>query len=542
MNQLKSKYLYLMIEVLAVFALFAAYGWEYAPGINESHYLTKAKHFWDSSWCENDLFVASQDAHIVYFGAIGWLCNFFSLASVAWIGRIAGWLVLAYAWVRLSRCLFDWIGSAILTAWIFAALCLHVPMAGEWVIGGVEGKVFSFAFVFLAIAAAINQQYFYSWVYCGLAIAFHAVIGVWASAGMIFVRLFCIKNIRPCKTEMGAALIGILLSLAGIIPGLMLSGDIPKDVDEFAVSAQVTMRLSHHLMISEFSPQAIVTFVVASLGWMLLMQRSNDKKMAVVHRFVFAMLSISLIGTILNWLMSFEQFEYATGKLLRFYWFRMSDIAIPMVLSFQLTEILARNRRLSLLSAIVFACIGLVLVADVVHRNYTIIADGRPGADRQSMPSYPDDPQRTYETWQNWVQVCQWIRENTDEAAVFITPRQQQTFNWYAHRAQVANWKDAPQDASGLVEWLKRMNDLYGGWNEQWGLMWKFDEQSRRFVSRDEELLTLANRYGADYLVVPQRYVDSRAANGVPVTFEQVYPEDEDARETYVVFKLPVKK
>ena len=50
--------------IVAVIAIFAA---EPTPDINESHYLTKAKHFWDTGWCDRDLFVGSKDAHWFFF-------------------------------------------------------------------------------------------------------------------------------------------------------------------------------------------------------------------------------------------------------------------------------------------------------------------------------------------------------------------------------------------------------------------------------------------------------------------------------------------
>ena len=527
-----------LLETAAVFILFAAYGWDFAPGINESHYLTKAKHFWDSNWCQHDLFVASQDAHVVYFSSIGWLCNFFELATVAWIGRIVGWMLLAYAWVRMSNAVCRSIGFSIASSWVFAALCLHVPMAGEWVIGGIEGKVISFSFVFLAIANAIEKRNYLCWIYCGAAVAFHAVVGVWATIGLLFARVFELKTKRPCKTELGGLLIGIFLALGGIIPGLMLTGELPDEGAETAVGAQVTMRLSHHLLISEFGVRAVLTFFIASIAWLLLLQRSANEKLNVVHRFVFAMLTITVAGAVLNWLMSFESFEYTAGKLLRFYWFRMSDIAIPMVLAFQLVELFGRNMKWNVLSFVISGLLALVLIADVVHRNYAIVTDGRPGADRQSLPTYFGDERRTYETWKNWKKVCDWVRENTDRDAVFITPRQQQTFNWYANRAEVANWKNAPQDAEGIIEWYRRMEACYAGWNEQSGLLWQYNENNGKFEARDEELLTLANRFGARYLVVPQRHIDLRNANGLPVKFKRVYPKDPDMRETYAVFDL----
>ncbi len=60
-----------------------------------------------------------------------------------------------------------------------------------------------------------------------------------------------------------------------------------------------------------------------------------------------------------------------------------------------------------------------------------------------------------------WREICDWAADNTPSDAVFITPRDPQSFHWYAGRAEVASYKDIPQDAVGIVEWWRRINDIY---------------------------------------------------------------------------------
>lgn len=49
-------------EVLAIVVLFFLLGSGAAPEINEAHYLSKAKHFWNPQWCPNDAFLNTADA------------------------------------------------------------------------------------------------------------------------------------------------------------------------------------------------------------------------------------------------------------------------------------------------------------------------------------------------------------------------------------------------------------------------------------------------------------------------------------------------
>ena len=151
-------------------------------------------------------------------------------------------------------------------------------------------------------------------------------------------------------------------------------------------------------------------------------------------------------------------------------------------------------------------------------------ADRRPVADQRSLPTYPDDQLRTSQTFENWKKVCLWIKENTPSDSSFITPADQQTFKWYAERAEVACWKDVPQDAEAMIEWYQRIQDLY--------------EPQKSYLAglmaySDDQLATLANEYGADYLLIPQSQVD--LANG-STNLKQVYPEKKNTKSTYVVF------
>ena len=87
--------------MFTLFAVFAAWR-SPVPGVNEPHYLCKAKHFWDSGWCARDLFLSSANAHWTFYATVGSLTRVLSLEQVAWIGRILVSGGLGLAWVRLA--------------------------------------------------------------------------------------------------------------------------------------------------------------------------------------------------------------------------------------------------------------------------------------------------------------------------------------------------------------------------------------------------------------------------------------------------------
>ncbi len=95
-----------------------------------------------------------------------------------------------------------------------------------------------------------------------------------------------------------------------------------------------------------------------------------------------------------------------------------------------------------------------------------------------------------------WREVCEWIAAEMPPEACFLTPRLEQTFRWYASRAEVVSRKDIPQDAGAIVEWWRRMNLLYRADPES-GYPWRAslaELGSRR-------LEELGHQFGADYVI-----------------------------------------
>src|SRR6476620_11809009 len=118
------------IEVALIFTLFFLFAGGEPPGVNESHYLCKAKHYWDPTWCRNDFFLNSSDAHAVFYWTFGWMTRFMSLTAAAWVGRTIVWLLLAWSWQRLSWSVVPRPLMSLLSAGVFLALLRNGHMAG----------------------------------------------------------------------------------------------------------------------------------------------------------------------------------------------------------------------------------------------------------------------------------------------------------------------------------------------------------------------------------------------------------------------------
>jgi hypothetical protein len=240
--------------------------------------------------------------------------------------------------------------------------------------------------------------------------------------------------------------------------------------------------------------------------------------------------------------------ESISSSLLRFYWYRLADFAIPLVAALAVIDALATPSRTSSPANlppengvevdrydgrwgnIRSWCAGLLLLAalaGVGSRAADQIRNPVAGSDRQALPVYPDEPARTAATRRNWHRVCAWVREHTPGDALFLTPRYQQTFKWWAGRAEYVNWKDVPQDARSLVVWAERLSQVYG---ERW-------DQGSPLWMDSSELARLADEHQIDYLIAEQREYEVYLAAGWVQGWERVYPPEAKQQTTYVVLK-----
>jgi hypothetical protein len=465
-------------------ALYVLDGWP-TPGINEAHYLTKSKQYWQPDWLPHDVFLGSGDAHVGFTWLIGWLTLFLPLSAVAWIGRVLGWCLMAGGWVRLCRVLFGGdrksnarlAGVPLITGAGFFALTLQAHMAGEWIIGGAEGKVLAFGFVFLALAEAAANRWNRAWILIGAASAMHVLVGGWSGValgvgwlcGQWDRRTTPVANRPPSVWRMLPGLVvGGAISLVGLIPGLRLTQGVSPDVAAHAAQIYVYFRLPHHVSLSAFEAVYIVRFVAMSVGLLVLYTLTPVSNARVrVRGFVVGSLVIAVAGAVIE--AAYRGRPELSAPLLRFYWYRLSDIAVPLGVAVEAAAALLyaarrfrgvtvrglsapgvisrRNAGTALLAIAIIGGSGALVGVSVFQRYQAWYADPYFAARRIRHD--------------RWVRACLWIAEHTPDDAVVLTPRRQQTFKWYAGRAEVFNYKDIPQDAAGLVEWKRRFNDIF---------------------------------------------------------------------------------
>ncbi|MGE0607138.1 MAG: DUF6798 domain-containing protein [Pirellulales bacterium] len=498
-----------LLETAAIFLMFCLHaGWA-APDVNEAHYLGKAKHYWDASFAQGDFFFESADAHEVFYRACGWLTLFLSLPAVAWMGRLATWWLLAWSFRRLSAAIVPQAWLSVVAAALFLALSESCHMAGEWVIGGFEAKGFAYVLVFLALEALVRGYWARSLWLLGAASSFHVLVGGWTVVGMAFMWLFVGREGRPSAKELTLGLAGgLLLALPGIWPALRLEWGVDHALADKANEIYVYQRLRHHLTPTGFEPDQTLRHLTLIVVWFVLCALTPYQP--GTRRFRLLVTGCMLTGFVGMGVWYATKSDPAlAARLMRYYWFRMGDSLLPVGVGILAMSHMAYARQW--LVGWGSMLLGAAIAIGGTHLSGYAIQ-------RATLPAIPrgDRPGKVRD-YHGWRDACEWIANSPDipADARFITPRMAQTFKWHTGRAEVASWKDLPQDAVSIVEWWRRMKLLH--WSSP-----NPDDPEGRWLSSltdrtPQELRLLGEQFSAQFLLTE---------SGEPLELPLLYSND----------------
>jgi uncharacterized protein DUF6798 len=511
------------------------------PAVNEPHYLCKAKHFWQPQWCAQDFFLESPNAHTVFYVAVGGLTRWLSLEQTAWVARAAATLVLAVGWISLTTRLLDARWSPLAVCWLFLAFASCGNLSGEWLVGGVEGKVFCYGLLFASFGQVLRGRIIRAGALAGLALSFHPVVGAWgvlafagASLGKCGIRIAESGMKKPSASRFHSALLALLLlallALPGLIPVLVvLLEPAPAATKYSATYLQVYYRLAHHLDPMLFPLRAYAGYTVLLVLWVFLSRGENPSPVRrLFHRIVGWSVLFAFAGLLIGWgPRPPNRMPYFAERmhLLKFYPFRLADVLVPLAVSIAAlrwwersggivdqteddrggdavsdaeprgSRPPLRNKKQGLTPAIATCALLFVLA---LARAHSIVETNRYSGEFRA----------------DWIDACRWIDKNLPVDALVQAPHNGWAFKWFAGRAEYVAFKDCPQNAAGIVEWNRRLLFLK---------KWYEDQYVDHFYSANE-LRSLRRETGITHLLTDRLG---------PLELEPVY-----RNETFQVYDL----
>jgi hypothetical protein len=196
------------------------------------------------------------------------------------------------------------------------------------------------------------------------------------------------------------------------------------------------------------------------------------------------------------------------ARLLRYYWFRLTDFAAPMAVAIFVMALIVAGIERRRAWAVWVLTVALVLAG----WHLTVVA-----RQRALNPVPPADIK--VRDLAAWDEACEWVAQNTPPDALFLTPRLNLTFKWRAGRPEVVNRKDIPQDARGIIEWHRRIKEIY--YANMDGVKTPLDSLG---ILGTERVRELALKYNADYVLMDRGQLLS-----LPIAFRN---------EEYVVYRI----
>ncbi|MBI1349244.1 hypothetical protein GC163_23490 [bacterium] len=424
------------------------------PALNEPHYLAKAKHYWQPEWCAGDLFLESANAHVVFYQTLGWLTLWLPLPVVAVIGRGLALGLVAIGWTKLVRQLLTQAGTALFALWFFLALQAIGNWSGEWIVGGVESKVFTYGFFFWSLAAWCEGRLITAAALAGLGISFHPVVGIWGVFAILGTMLWELCRPRSGTADFAvnsskiwgrwaiAVNVFVLTALPGLWPAIQLiTAPVDATTRYAGTYIQVFYRLAHHLDPMLFPTRAYVGYLGLIVLWIAL-QRFVPASLTArrLNGVIIGALIFALCGIVIGYgpRPPKEMPWFATRMhLLKFYPFRLADALVPCGMAWGATAFWWRQPRTLRQHQVLLWSVAALTLGFVTYRSQ---------ADRIAKAQDPA-----------WQEVCTWFRETQPRDILVQTPHDRYTFKWYAARPEYVTFKDCPQDAPGIVEWNRRM-------------------------------------------------------------------------------------
>ncbi|TWT48640.1 DUF6798 domain-containing protein [Botrimarina hoheduenensis] len=493
----------MVAETLLTVLVFLVAGGDPAPHRNEAHYLCRLKHYWDPSYCPGDLFLESPEAHFTIVWLLGWLSLVVSLPVLAWIGRGLSWGLLAWGWTRLSHRVAPYPGVSVLGAALLVVGTEQTHFGGEWLIGGFESKTLAYGVVLLALRAWLDRASSLTWGLLGLATAMHALVGLWSGVALSIAWLLTRRGRPRLRSMAPGIVIGGILAMAGVLPPLMMNASVEPDIVSQANQIYVFERLPHHLApLSKGGPwlkdrlerHAGMLVLLGLLAGTLLSRKLprqvvRRSSLRWIVRFAAGAAAISITGLVIETVLAGS--PALAAALLKYYWFRLSDIAAPLAGALLIVASLGlglRDKRPARRALAVTVAVGLGALSawGVGGHAWNRSAGAVAPADAKLR-----DPAA-------WQAACRWIDTHLPADAMLLTPRRTQTAKWWAQRSEVMTYKDIPQDARSMVEWRERGQEIFqiGFW-ESGRPRWTPSLASLGAL----RLRTLGARYGATHVL-----------------------------------------
>jgi hypothetical protein len=412
------------LQFLLLFAAIFAFVGKTVPYGNEPIYLLRLAKTYQPNLFPNDLsFSTTGSEHWLFNHIFGLLPLIFSTEFFAWSGRISVWVILLFAIFRLAK---HWeISHFAVTISIFIWLALGQTIVnGEWIFGGFEAKNIAYICLLFALDFFLKKREIVASILLGLSFSFHPAVGLWAILAVGIALVFERYNF---KTILQVVVITGLFALIGLVN---LFGETNADIGDWKFF--VTERAPEHLdpfywLVKGFGVVALMFVFCWLANWN-----------SFLKKFLIALGVFFVIGVLFRF---FEQWQ-----LLCLMPMRLFPVFLPLFFFFTFAKCWKQKSFTSLSAFIAI----LVFINMLWWQKSELLPIVQVKETLQTWTTKVNDETKAYF----------WLRENSPNDAVILSPPNNRNVWFYSHRSQFVSLSYPPFEK--MTEWRERLKKIIG--------------------------------------------------------------------------------
>jgi hypothetical protein len=419
-QKLKENFFHFAFLLCAIFAFVG----KPVPFGNEPVYLLRLIKVYQPNFLPNDFsFAATGNEHWLFNHIFGLLPLIFSVETFAWLGRISVWILLLTAIFRLAK---HWeISNSAITFSIFVWLAFGQTIVnGEWIFGGFEAKNIAYICLLFSLDFFLKKREIVASVLLGLSFSFHPAVGLWAILAVGITLIFERYNFKNIVQ------IVVVTGFFALIGAVHLFGKTNAGIEDWKFF--VTERAPEHL-----DPFYWLVRGFTLTGLMFVFCRLADWS-SFLKSFLGGLGIFFVFGLVLRF---FEQWQ-----LLCLMPMRLFPVFLPLFFFFTLAK---SYKEKSFTTWLVITAI-LIFVNILWWQKYELSPIVQLKSTYQTWSAKVDDETKAY----------LWLKENTPNDVICLTPPNNRTVWFYSHRSQFVSFSYPPFEK--MTEWRKKLAEIIG--------------------------------------------------------------------------------
>jgi len=477
----------MILEFCLLLLIIVLFMFDFRISYNEMDVVPYARAVFNDQWLTHDWYLNLTMPYRYFFSyPVGYFAETFGIIETISGGRLVTYLLIAVPLLGLINSLRTYSDGFL----YFFALILFFMFfrngsgAGEWMVGGLETKVFAYGFALLALTAFLKKQLWAGQAFAGLALSFHLLVGIYSLFCLLPVlyvyqreaKDFYVKFFRTLPLFLSTAAVGIF----SIANELLFS---EGGSSQLGWDFYVNIRVPHHTLPAAFNVEKWIKLGVFAGLNLLFFLKSKKQTIRLIASYALFSFIISLVGIGVF-------FFHSSGHYFKYYFFRFGDIMLPLMSLLLLVAFLSetqasfiRKRKKQLQLAVM-----VVSVIILIPFARTFITDFSTSAGQIKARTSGDVALET------------WVKANVSKSAEIITQPDDDFFYINYERPLFVSWKHSPQNNTDIMEWHRRLVLLNRGQEFS-----KVNQFKQNYVQLTEtEILAIANTYpSVAYIIMP---------------------------------------